>query len=99
VYAGLCQPEVAPEERAAFLEALDRQDEDGLVALLARQATGARGRRAMAILREARELGERIDILDRTLPALPHGELAGCYARLRELEGEIAGLEAAGRPW
>jgi ferritin-like metal-binding protein YciE len=50
----------------------------------------------MEILKEARALGERINVLDRTLPALPHAEIAECYSRLRALGNEIGDMEAAG---
>jgi hypothetical protein len=41
-------------------------------------------------------LGERINVLDRSLPALPHAEITECYERLRALGNEIGDLEAAG---
>jgi hypothetical protein len=96
VYARLCPPEVMPEERAAFIQAVDRQDEEGLVEFLCRQPKSASRERVMKILQEARELGDRLNVLDRTLPSLPHPEVHQCYARLRELGDEVAGMEASG---
>jgi hypothetical protein len=48
------------------------------------------------ILKEARDLGDRINVLDRTLPVLPHAEITEYYTRLRALGNEIGDLQAAG---
>jgi hypothetical protein len=63
---------------------------------LAARPLESRVKRVIEILQEARRLGERINVLDRTLPALPHSEIAQCYDRLRTLGNEIGDLEAAG---
>ncbi|HYL81178.1 MAG TPA: ATP phosphoribosyltransferase regulatory subunit [Candidatus Acidoferrum sp.] len=96
VYGRLCPAAVSREEREELLNLLDRLDEDGIEEFFKRHPLTAEGARAIAILREARELGERINVLDRVLPVLPHAEITQCYDRLRELGDEIGNLEAAG---
>jgi hypothetical protein len=96
VYGRLCPAAVSREEREEFLNLLDRLDEDGIEEFFKRHPLTAEGTRATAILREARELGDRINVLDRVLPVLPHAEITECYNRLRELADEIGNLEAAG---
>ncbi len=95
VYAGLCPPHVSPEEREGFVQLVDRQDEDGMAAFFARHPGDASSQRVRKILEEAREIADRANILDRTLPALPHTEIGQCYARLRALGDELAALTAA----
>jgi hypothetical protein len=51
--------------------------------------------RVIGILKEARELGDRLNAMDRTLPVLPHPEIATCYQRLRALGDEIGDVVAA----
>jgi hypothetical protein len=53
-------------------------------------------KRALQILKDARGLGDRINVMDRTLPVLPHTEITECYNRLRALGNEIGDMEAAG---
>jgi hypothetical protein len=53
-------------------------------------------KRLLGILREARELGDRLNAMDRTLPVLPHTEIAACYRRLRALGDEVGDLAASG---
>jgi hypothetical protein len=96
VYARLCPPDLAPEDREEFLATLDRQDEEGMEAFFQSRPLESHVKRVMEILKEARALGDRINVLDRTLPALPHAEIAECYSRLRALGNEIGDLEAAG---
>lgn len=96
VYTRLCPADLTPQERARFLDLLDRLDEDGMEAFFEQRTLEPRFRRVTQILGEARELGERINVLDRTLPVLPHGEITECYNRLRALGDEIGDLEAAG---
>ena len=96
VYARICPPQVSPEEREAFVQLIDRQDEDGVVAFFARHPGDANSQRVRMILQEAREIGDRINILDRTLPSLPHTEINECYGRLRSLGDELASIEASG---
>ncbi|MGD0264937.1 MAG: hypothetical protein ABSD47_08270 [Candidatus Methylomirabilota bacterium] len=96
VYARLCQPDVSPEDREKFLAILDRQDEEGMEAFFEGRPLERHAKRVMEILKEARALGDRINVLDRTLPALPHAEITECYSRLRALGNEIGDLEAAG---
>ncbi len=95
VYAGLCPPHVSPEEREGFVQLIDRQDEDGMAVFFARHPGDTTSQRVRKILEEAREIGDRINILDRTLPSLPHTEIGQCYARLRSLGDELASLEAS----
>ena len=96
VYARLCPPALSPEEKAEFLKILDNMDEDGMEELFKRHPLTPEAVRAIAILREARELGDRINVLDRVLPVLPHAEITECYNRLRVLSDQIGDLEAAG---
>jgi len=98
VYARLCPPHVSPEEREVFVQLIDRQDEDGVAAFFARHPEDASSQRVRKILQEAREIGDRINVLDRTLPTLPHVEIGDCYARLRSLGDELDSLEASGAP-
>jgi hypothetical protein len=93
-YARLLPANVSPEEREAFVRLIDRQDEDGVTAFLARHPGDTASQRLRKILQEAREIGDRLNILDRTLPALPHPEIAQCYERLRTLRDEATSLEA-----
>ncbi len=96
VYTGLCPKELSSEERQEFLSLLEHLDEDGVEAFLSRRQPSGEIKRAVEILKEARELGDRINILDRTLPALPHAEITECYSRLRALGNEIGNLQAVG---
>lgn len=96
VYARLCPADLTPQERERFLTLLDQMDEDGMEAFFNERPLEPRIKRVIQILKEARELGERINVLDRTLPVLPHAEIAECYNRLRELGNVIGDLEAAG---
>jgi hypothetical protein len=75
---------------------MDQLDEQGVIAFLERRTLTPQGRRVLDILKAARELGDRINVLDRTLPILPHAEITECYERLRALGAEIAELEAFG---
>jgi hypothetical protein len=96
VYARLCPPDLAPRERDRFLALVEQGDEDGMETFFAERPLEERPRRVVRILKEARELGERLNVMDRTLPALPHRETTECYNRLRDLGNEIGDLEAAG---
>ena len=96
VYARLSPAVSSPEDRTVFMRRLDEMDEDGIEQLLRRVSLGSNASRVLAILREARELGDRLNVMDRTLPALPHTEISECYRRLRRLGDEIGELEAAG---
>ncbi len=96
VYAQLCPKDLPPNEGQEFLRLLDQLDEDGMEAFFSRHRPSGEAERALEILREARELGDRINVLDRTIPALPHPEIAECYVRLRELGNQLGNLEAAG---
>jgi hypothetical protein len=95
VYARLCPPHVSPEERESFVQLIDRQDEDGMAAFFDRHPGDAASQRVRKILQEAREIGDRVNVLDRTLPSLPHIEIGECYARLRSLGDELASLDAS----
>lgn len=96
VYARLSPQDLAPEDREKFLTILERYDEEGMEAFFEGRPLESHAKRVMEILKEARTLGERINVLDRTLPALPHAEIAECYSRLRALGNEIGDMEAAG---
>jgi len=96
VYARLYPPNLAPQERERFLSLVERLDEDGMETFFAECPLEDPIRRMVRILKEARELGERLNVLDRTLPALPHPEITECYNRLRALGTEIGDLEASG---
>ncbi len=96
VYARLCPTSLSREEKGEFLNLLDRMDEDGMEEFFKRHPLSAEAVRVISILREARELGDRINVLDRVLPVLPHAEITECYNRLRVLGDMIGDLEAAG---
>lgn len=96
VYARLCPRDLAPEERENFLALLDRLDEEGMEAFFGARPLESQVKRVIEILKEARALGDRVNVLDRTLPALPHAEIGECYDRLRALGNEIGDLDAAG---
>ena len=97
VYARVCPPDLSPQDREKFLSLLDLLDEDGMEAVFAERPLEAQIKRVTQILQEARGLGDRINVLDRTLPVLPHAEITECYNRLRALGNEIEGLETSGR--
>jgi len=94
VYARLCPSDLASADRESFLTLVDRQDEEGMESFFAGRPLEASAKRAVNILKEARELGERINVLDRMLPSLPHAEITECYSRLRALGNEIEDIEA-----
>ncbi len=96
VYARVCPKDLTTEERERFLTLLDQLDEDGMEAFFDERPLDAQIKRVIHALKEARSLGERINVLDRTLPVLPHAEITECYIRLRSLGNEIGDLEAAG---
>jgi hypothetical protein len=96
VYACLYPSGLSPEDREKFLTILDRQDEEGMETFFEGRRLADHAKRVMGILKEARGLGERINVLDRMLPSLPHAEITECYARLRALGNEIGDIEAAG---
>lgn len=95
VYARLCPKDLRPADRDRFARLLDEMDEDGVVAFFQQLPLDAQAARVVGILKEARELGDRLNVMDRTLPVLPHTEIAACYERLRALGGEIGDLVAA----
>ncbi|HSB73311.1 MAG TPA: hypothetical protein VLT62_28635 [Candidatus Methylomirabilis sp.] len=96
MYAQLCPIGLSPDEKQGFLTILDRMDEDGMEAFFEQRALAPEAAKAVRILREARELADRINVLDRVLPVLPHAEITECYNRLRALGDEIGNLRAAG---
>lgn len=96
VYARLCPPDLTPAERERFVALVDRLDEEGMEGFFDERPLEGHVKRVVQILKEGRALGERINVLDRMLPSLPHAEISECYSRLRALGDEIAGLEAAG---
>lgn len=96
VYAQLLPHETAAQERQEFVEDLDRMDEDAITGFFERIPADGTMKRVLEILREARELGDRLNAMDRTLPVLPHTEIAACYRRLRSLGDEVGDLAASG---
>ena len=95
VYAQLCPQDLRPVDRDRFLRLLDELDEDGVTAFFQQMPLDAQMARVVGILQEARELGDRLNAMDRTLPVLPHTEITVCYDRLRVLGDEIGDLVAA----
>jgi hypothetical protein len=98
IYAGLCSTEGLRTSRARMGELLDRGDEDGMEALVGELPLDAAQREAVNLLREARQIGERLSVMDRTLPSLPHAEIGVCYRRLRELADALDVLLAGRMP-
>jgi hypothetical protein len=96
VYAQLLPAATAAAERQRFLEDLDRMDEDAIAGFFQQIPTEGAVRRLLEILRDARDLGDRLNAMDRTLPVLPHTEISACYRRLRALGDEIGDLAASG---
>lgn len=96
VYAGLCPAEALGQRQAEIGELLDRLDEDGMEALFGELVLDPQRQAVVGILREARLLGDRLNVMDRTLPALPHAEIGGCYSRLRELADRLAAIPLSG---
>ncbi len=96
VYPRLLPVDATAQVRAQVTAMVDRLDEEGVIAFLEGRTLAPAGRRVLDILKAARELGDRINVLDRTLPVLPHAEITECYERLRALGAEIAELQAAG---
>jgi hypothetical protein len=94
-YSRFCPADLGTEGRETFARLVDRLDEDGMEAFFASLPPDARRVKVVEVLKEARALGERLNVMDRTLPALPHSEIAGAYERLRELGGMIEELDAS----
>lgn len=94
VYAQVCPPDVHGEDRDRFMKLLDDLDEDGMATFFQQLPQMPQMARIIAILKEAREIGDRLNVMDRTLPTLPHPEIAECYIRLRSLGDEIGDLLA-----
>jgi hypothetical protein len=96
VYARLCPSELVAPEREEFIRLLDGEDEDGMEEFFRRVPLDAKLTQVLRILREARELGTRLSVLDRTVPTLPHREISECYQRLHALGEQVGDLEAVG---
>ena len=96
VYAHLCPSELVPAEREEFARLLDGEDEDGMEGFFRRVPLDVNLTQVLRILREARELGTRLSVLDRTVPTLPHREISECYRRLRALGEQVGDLKAVG---
>lgn len=96
IYGRLCPPNLAPADRDEFFRVLDEMDEDGMEGFFQRVPVDQQLAQVLRILKEARQIGERLSILDRTMPTLPHVEIAECYRRLRALGDQIGDLEAIG---
>jgi hypothetical protein len=96
VYTRLLPTDASAQDREQLVALAERMDEDGVTAFFAGRPVSPQARRVLEILSSARQLGDRINVLDRTLPVLPHAEITECYHRLRALGNEIADLEVAG---
>lgn len=96
IYARMCPATLAPADREEFVRLLDRLDEDGMEQFFRRFPLDAHLRKLLGILKEARDIGDRLNVLDRTLPALPHAEISECYNRLRALGEQVGDLETVG---
>ena len=96
VYAQVCPKDLSAADREQFLSLLDRLDEDTMEEFFEERPLEAPIRRVLQILKEARSLGDRLNVLDRTVPALPHAEITESYNRLRDLGNAVGDLEAAG---
>jgi len=96
LYARLCPPELVPGDREEYFRLLDEMDEDGMERFFQRVPVDQRLAHVLGILKEARQLGDRLSVLDRTLPTLPHIEITECYRRLRTLGEQVGDLEAVG---
>jgi hypothetical protein len=95
-YARLCPADLAAADREEYFRLLDDMDEDGMEKFFQRVPVDQKLAHVLRILKEARELGDRLSVLDRTLPTLPHVEIAECYQRLRVLGDQVGDLEATG---
>ncbi len=98
VYARLCPTNLRPLDRERFLQLLEATDEDGMIAFFQQLPSEPRLARALNALQEARELGDRLNAMDRTLPVLPHTEISACYDRLRVLGNDIGDMIAVEKP-
>ncbi len=94
VYPEFCPPDLPQKEREALGSLIDALDEDGMEAFFGKLSSDRRRARVLEILKEARTLGERLNVMDRTLPSLPHTEISATYERLRTLGAEIDELQA-----
>jgi hypothetical protein len=95
VYAQLCPSDLPREDREGFGKLLDALDEDGMITFFQQVPLAPPAARVVQILKEARELGDQLNVMDRTLPSLPHTEIAECYRRLRALSDELDDVVAA----
>lgn len=95
VYAQLSPPDLRPQDRERFLRLLDEMDEDGMTGFFQQLPLDPKTARIVGILNEARDIGDRLNAMDRTLPVLPHTEITACYDRLRALGDDIGDLVAA----
>jgi hypothetical protein len=95
VYARFCPADLGPEVRDRFGRLVDQLDEDGMEAFFGSLPADPRRSKALEILKEARALGDRLNVMDRTLPALPHAEISRTYDRLRELGGMVEELDSS----
>jgi len=91
VYTEFAPPDLPDADRQKFLGLVEKNDEQGMEAFFG-TLTDARRQRVVQILREARSLGDRLNVMDRTIPALPHNEIGECYSRLRALGDEVDDL-------
>jgi hypothetical protein len=94
VYAQLCPSDLRAGDRERVGKLLDELDEDGMVTFFQQVPLTPQEARVIQILKEAREIGDRLNVMDRTLPSLPHTEIAECYRRLRALGDEVGDVVA-----
>jgi len=89
VYTEFCPADLSEADRREFLALVERNDEQGMEAFFGARPVDDRCRRVLQILRDARSLGDRLNVMDRAIPALPHSEISECYAQLRALGDEV----------
>lgn len=88
-YIEMVPPGLSEAKREEVAGLAQRLDEDGLIAFLEGQGPGEEARRKMALLARAREIAERVNEFDRTLPILPHIEITRAYNELRRIRNEL----------
>jgi hypothetical protein len=96
VYTEFAPSDLPDADRQRFLDLVEKNDEQGMEAFFA-GLTDTRCQHVVRILREARSLGDRLNVMDRTIPALPHNEIGECYGRLRALGDEVDDLAESPR--
>ena len=65
-------------------ELLEAQDEQAMIALLEGATLQVVARQKLEILKEAKQVGDRLTEFSRTIP-LPHDKIQGLYPQMRDL--------------